>query len=89
MQSALEQDMDKKLTLSTPLMWLNNAQTWALAHKYQSLSLVRDETLTCYNYIIGTSCNTYPACLLRQKWLGCYCNNKEQVQEDLAAKCQN
>lgn len=89
MQSALVQGMDRPLTLSTPLMWLNKAETWALADKYQSLSLVRDETLTCYNGIIGTGCGTCPACLLRQKGLDDYCNNQQQVQIDLAAKCQS
>lgn len=67
MQSALEQGMDRKLALVTPLMWLNKAETWALADKYQQLPLVRDQTLTCYNGIIGSGCGTCPACLLRQK----------------------
>ncbi|ACA86829.1 7-cyano-7-deazaguanine synthase QueC [Shewanella woodyi] len=89
MQSALEQGMDRKLTLSTPLMWLNKAETWALADKYHSLDLVRDETLTCYNGIVGTGCGTCPACLLRQKGLDDYCNNKEQVQQELNTKCQS
>ena len=89
MQSALTQGMDRPLVLSTPLMWLNKAETWALADKYHSLSLIKDETLTCYNGIKGTGCSTCSACLLRQKGLDDYFNNKQQIQLDLADKCQN
>ncbi|QLE85660.1 7-cyano-7-deazaguanine synthase QueC [Shewanella sp. Scap07] len=86
MQSALEQGMDRKLALVTPLMWLNKAETWALADKYQQLPLVRDQTLTCYNGIIGSGCGTCPACLLRQKGLDDYLNNQAQVMQQLEQK---
>ncbi|MGT0149656.1 7-cyano-7-deazaguanine synthase [Vibrio metschnikovii] len=49
MNHALVQGMDRQLTIRTPLMWLNKAETWALADQYQALDLVRNETLTCYN----------------------------------------
>ncbi|MCE9678545.1 7-cyano-7-deazaguanine synthase QueC [Shewanella sp. AS1] len=83
MQNALEQGMDRKLTISTPLMWLNKAQTWALADRYQSLELVRDETLTCYNGIKGSGCGTCPACILRSKGLNDYLDNKTSIQAEL------
>lgn len=86
MASALVQGMDRPLELVTPLMWLNKAETWALADKYHCLEQVRDETLTCYNGIIGTGCKTCPACLLRQNGLDDYLSNKEQVQLDLVEK---
>ncbi|MEI6859510.1 MAG: 7-cyano-7-deazaguanine synthase QueC [Shewanella sp.] len=86
MASALQQGMERQIELVTPLMWLNKAETWALADKYNSLPLIRDETLTCYNNIIGTGCGTCPACLLRQAGLNSYLKNKPQVQLDLAAK---
>lgn len=87
MQSALEQGMDRKLKLITPLMWLNKAQTWALADKYHSLELVRDQTLTCYNGIVGSGCGTCPACLLRAKGLADYLDDKVGVMAELDAKC--
>ncbi|MCL1144632.1 7-cyano-7-deazaguanine synthase QueC [Shewanella sp. 10N.261.52.F9] len=86
MQAALEQGMDKKLTISTPLMWLDKAETWALADKLQSLDLIRHETLTCYNGIKGDGCGTCPACLLRKRGLEDYLNNKESVMAQLIAK---
>ncbi len=61
--------MDKKLVIETPLMWLNKAQTWALADQYNALQLVREQTLTCYNGLIGDGCGDCPACILRQKGL--------------------
>ncbi len=87
MQSALEQGMDRELKLVTPLMWLNKAQTWALADKYDSLELVRDQTLTCYNGIVGSGCGTCPACLLRAKGLNDYLDDKAGIMAELDAKC--
>ena len=87
MQLALEQGMDRELKLVTPLMWLNKAQTWALADKYHSLELVRDQTLTCYNGIVGSGCGTCPACLLRAKGLADYLDDKAGVMAELDAKC--
>ncbi len=72
MQSALAKGMDKPITIQTPLMWLDKAETWALADKYQALDLVRNETLTCYNGIIGDGCGECPSCLLRKKGLEAY-----------------
>ncbi|MCL1041220.1 7-cyano-7-deazaguanine synthase QueC [Shewanella marisflavi] len=87
MQSALELGMDRELKLVTPLMWLNKAQTWALADKYHQLELVRDQTLTCYNGILGSGCGTCPACLLRAKGLQDYLDDKETVMAQLDASC--
>ncbi|MGS0677463.1 7-cyano-7-deazaguanine synthase QueC [Shewanella sp. 125m-1] len=89
MQAALEQGMDKKLTIDTPLMWLDKAETWALADKFDSLELVRNETLTCYNGIKGDGCGTCPACLLRMRGLEEYLADKEAIQARLSDKCKN
>ena len=87
MQTALNQGMDKQLTISTPLMWLDKAETWALADKYNSLELVRHQTLTCYNGLKGDGCGTCPACLLRQRGLDEYLAAPEAIQAQLTAKC--
>ncbi len=86
MQQALELGMDKPLNIVTPLMWLNKAETWALADKYHSLTLVKDDTLTCYNGIKGSGCGDCPACLLRQRGLEDYLNNRQSVMADLDRK---
>ena len=58
-------------------MWLNNAETWEMAHELGQLNYVRDNTLTCYNGIKGVGCGKCPACKLRNRGLQEYLNNKE------------
>lgn len=59
--------MDRALTIETPLMWLNKAETWAMADACGKLDFVREKTLTCYNGVRGNGCGECPACDLRQK----------------------
>lgn len=87
MESALVQGMDRPLALVTPLMWLNKAETWALADKYGSLELVRNQTLTCYNGVVGDGCGECPACKLRQRGLEDYLSHKAEVMQSLDDKC--
>ncbi|MGO1296134.1 MAG: 7-cyano-7-deazaguanine synthase QueC [Vibrio sp.] len=86
MNSALVQGMDRELEIRTPLMWLNKAQTWALADQHDALDLVRQHTLTCYNGIIGDGCGECPACHLRKSGLTDYLSSKETVMAELVAK---
>ena len=64
--------MDYPFVLHTPLMWLDKAQTWALADELGVLDLVRRDTLTCYNGIPGDGCGHCPACKLRREGLERY-----------------
>ena len=77
MENALQQGMEYDLSLVTPLMWLDKAQTWALADKYEHLDLVKNKTLTCYNGVIGSGCGDCPSCKLRGEGLRAYEKNKE------------
>ncbi|SEG22782.1 preQ(0) biosynthesis protein QueC [Vibrio hangzhouensis] len=88
MNSALVQGMDRDLEIVTPLMWLDKAETWALADKYQALDLVRQETLTCYNGVIGDGCGDCPSCELRANGLNQYLDNKDNVMQALNAKSE-
>ena len=78
--------MDRKLRINTPLMWLNKAETWALADKYGKLDYVRNQTLTCYNGVIGDGCGDCPSCNLRKNGLDEYLENKDTVMADLNSK---
>ncbi len=78
--------MDRKLRIDTPLMWLNKAETWALADKYGKLDYVRNQTLTCYNGVIGDGCGDCPSCDLRKNGLDDYLDNKDAVMVDLISK---
>ncbi|MCH4294377.1 7-cyano-7-deazaguanine synthase QueC [Shewanella sp. 3B26] len=86
MEQALNLGMDKQLEIRTPLMWLNKAETWALADRYGKLELVRNQTLTCYNGIKGDGCGDCPACLLRRRGLEDYLDNRDSVNAELAKK---
>ncbi|MGI2258342.1 7-cyano-7-deazaguanine synthase QueC [Shewanella sp. GXUN23E] len=87
MESALIQGMDRPLQLITPLMWLNKAETWALADKLGQLERVRHHTLTCYNGLVGDGCGDCPACRLRRQGLEDYLNNQTSVMQSLEQKC--
>ncbi|WP_114785761.1 7-cyano-7-deazaguanine synthase QueC [Vibrio tetraodonis] len=89
MNTALAQGMEYQLTISTPLMWLNKAETWALADQYQALDLVKEKTLTCYNGVIGDGCGDCPACGLRKAGLEDYINNREAMMASLVKKQQS
>ncbi len=86
MNSALVKGMDRDLEIRTPLMWLNKAETWALADQNDALELVRNETLTCYNGIIGDGCGDCPACDLRKAGLDDYLVNRSAVMATLQQK---
>ncbi|MFA0569242.1 7-cyano-7-deazaguanine synthase QueC [Vibrio gallaecicus] len=76
MESALKQGMEYDVSLITPLMWLDKAQTWALADKLGHLDFVREKTLTCYNGVIGNGCGDCPSCKLRADGLASFEQNK-------------
>ncbi|MCP4884799.1 MAG: 7-cyano-7-deazaguanine synthase QueC [Flavobacteriales bacterium] len=86
MNRAINSGMDSFIHIETPLMWLNKAETWALADKYGQLDFVVNQTLTCYNGIIGSGCGDCPACHLREKGLTEYLNNKGAIQAALNQK---
>jgi 7-cyano-7-deazaguanine synthase len=77
----LNLSMDYPFVIDTPLMWLNKAETWALADELGAFDYVRERTLTCYNGIPSDGCGHCPACLLRQKGLDDYLEAKHDKEE--------
>ncbi len=76
LQVALNLGMESRFVLETPLMWIDKAQTWALADRLGGaalVDLVRERTLTCYEGDVrtmhpwGRGCGACPACGLRAK----------------------
>ncbi|MEM5518769.1 7-cyano-7-deazaguanine synthase QueC [Henriciella sp. AS95] len=80
-QKALALGMDKTITIETPLMWLDKAETWQLAKDLGGQALVDiivDDSHTCYlgergrKHDWGYGCGKCPACELRasgyRKW---------------------
>lgn len=69
--------MDEQFVLHTPLMWIDKAQTWALADELGVLDVIRKDTLTCYNGVQGDGCGHCPACKLRRQGLEEYLRTKK------------
>ena len=76
MQLALSLGMDKRLLIETPLMWLDKAQTWALAESLGGAALVDvivEHSHSCYlgdrehRHAWGWGCGSCPACELRAR----------------------
>ncbi len=74
MQVALTLGLDRRLTIHTPLMWIDKAGTFALAHAIGGealIDLLLAETHTCYlgdrehRHDWGFGCGECPACRLR------------------------
>ena len=83
---AVKLGMEHDVKFETPLMWLNKAETWALADKIGRLDYVRQKTLTCYNGVIGDGCGECPACKLRAKGLHDYQQAPDVVMAALDSK---
>ena len=67
---------DEEFRIHTPLMWLDKAETSALADRLGVMDIVRYKTLTCYNGIVGDGCGHCPACQLRRRGLEKYLSKK-------------
>ncbi|WP_313159569.1 7-cyano-7-deazaguanine synthase QueC, partial [Mixta calida] len=83
---AVELGMARAVRFETPLMWLNKAETWALADYWQQLPLVRQQTLTCYNGIQGDGCGECAACHLRANGLKSYQDDMPGVMQSMKQK---
>ncbi len=76
MQLALNLGMERRFVLHTPLMWIDKAETFALAHQLGGDALVDllvEETHSCYlgdrttRHAWGLGCGECPACELRAR----------------------
>ena len=76
LNTTLNLAMEYDFCLITPLMWIDKEQTWKMADDLGVFELVRNETLTCYNGIIGDGCGECPSCKLRRRGLERYLKNR-------------
>lgn len=88
LNKTIELGMDYKLHIETPLMWLNKAETWALADHHKQLDLIRNHTLSCYNGIKGSGCAKCDACSLRAKGLREFLENRVKIMNSLKNKLE-
>lgn len=83
MQLALSLGMDRRLLIETPLMWIDKAETWALAEQLGGqglVDLIVEHSHTCYlgdrehRHAWGWGCGSCPACELRARGFERYKN---------------
>ncbi|MDR3014171.1 MAG: 7-cyano-7-deazaguanine synthase QueC [Delftia acidovorans] len=76
MQLALNLGLERRLRIETPLMWIDKARTWQMAHDLGGdtlVDLIQRDTHTCYQgtretlHDWGYGCGTCPACDLRSR----------------------
>ena len=76
LQVALGLGLDRRICIETPLMWIDKAQTWQMAHELGGqplVDLIVAETHTCYlgergnAHAWGYGCGKCPACELRRR----------------------
>lgn len=79
LNQTLNLSMDYLYEVHTPLMWRDKEHVWQLADELGVFDLVRNETLTCYNGIIGDGCGNCPACKLRKNGLDSYLLKQKQT----------
>ena len=72
LSTTLSLAMDYQFDIITPLMWIDKEETWDLADELGVFDIVRNETLTCYNGIMGDGCGECPSCKLRRRGLERY-----------------
>lgn len=82
LQVAVNLGTESRFVIDTPLMWIDKAATWAMAHDLGGqplVDLIVEDTHTCYlgdrtrRHPWGYGCGTCPACELRSagyaKWV--------------------
>ena len=76
LQVAISLGMDTAMTIDTPLMWLDKAETWAMTEQLGGeplIELVVEHTHSCYmgdrehRHAWGYGCGLCPSCDLRRK----------------------
>jgi len=86
MQVALTLGLDKRITIHTPLMWVDKAGTFAMAEEIGGtalLDLVIEDSHSCYlgdranRHGWGYGCGTCPACKLRAQGFAKFMDRKK------------
>jgi len=88
MQLALGLGLDKRITIHTPLMWIDKAGTFAMAEEIGGqplLDLVVEDTHSCYLgdrahwHDWGFGCGTCPACQLREQGYAAFMSRRKKT----------
>ncbi len=89
MQVALGLGLDKRVTIHTPLMWIDKAATFAMAEEIAGqpfLDLVVEDTHSCYlgdrtqRHDWGYGCGGCPACQLRRQGFATFMSRRKTTR---------
>lgn len=81
LENTINLGMASEFKIETPLMWIDKAESWQLAHDLggaKLVDLIREDTHTCYLgergqfHAWGYGCGTCPACELRKNGYNSY-----------------
>jgi 7-cyano-7-deazaguanine synthase len=65
-QAALRMDFDNQsFEIKTPIVYMTKKQTMELSYQMGNLQYLLENTITCYEGVIGAGCGKCPACSLR------------------------
>ncbi|WP_301098572.1 7-cyano-7-deazaguanine synthase QueC [Otariodibacter sp.] len=78
MNVTLNLAMDYNFNIRTPLMYLTKKETWKLADELGAFEYIKNHTHTCYLGVEG-GCHTCPSCVLREKGLNEYLQERDNV----------
>jgi 7-cyano-7-deazaguanine synthase len=90
MQVALTLGLDKRVTLHTPLMWIDKALTFAMAEEIggsELLDIIVEDTHSCYlgdrskRHDWGYGCGECPACQLRARGFAKFMNRQKSKRQ--------
>ena len=88
LQVTLGLGLDRRIVIHAPLMWLDKAETWALAEQLGGkalVELIRAESHSCYLGEGGTlhdwgyGCGACPACELRARGWAAFKTNRDKI----------
>lgn len=81
MQKIMRIDLaDDEFEIVTPIVKMTKLETLELAQGLGVLEFLLENTITCYEGIIGAGCGTCPACNLRNRGIKLYLHDHPELQ---------
>ncbi|AHG60361.1 Quec [Buchnera aphidicola str. USDA (Myzus persicae)] len=86
MNNVINIGMNCNIKFLTPLMNLNKSEIWALSDYWNSIDIILNDTVTCYNGIQGKGCNKCQACILRKQGFDKWHLNRSYYMDSIKQK---
>jgi 7-cyano-7-deazaguanine synthase len=86
MNNTIKIGMSCNIVFKTPLMNLNKAEIWALSDYWNATDIILNDTVTCYNGILGKGCLECQACIFRKKGFDKWHLNRSYYMQSIKIK---